>query len=154
MFLINFRAPQISLNTQAQLGRGASSTNVVTGSFPSSDCTVVSTMISREWEKKTKKKTGYCTLPIILIIMDDSPRALFLEQRSRRKLGGDGGVSVAVVVGGGRGKFYRLEVITWLPDVSDPGILFRKLGGRFQRDVENQSRRDDPGTVKARKFTW
>lgn len=87
--------------------------------------------------------------------MDDSPRALFLEQRSRRKLGGDGGVLAAVaVVVGGRGKFCGLEVITWLPDVSDQGTLCRKVGGSFQRDVENQSRRDEPGTVKARKFTW
>lgn len=53
---------------------------------------------------KKEKKTGYCTLPIILIIMDDSPRALFLEQRSRRKLGGDGGVLVVAAVVGGRGK--------------------------------------------------
>lgn len=41
--------------------------------------------------------------------MDDSPRALFLEQRSRRKLGGDGGVLVAVVVGVGGASFVALK---------------------------------------------
>lgn len=89
--------------------------------------------------------------------MDDSARALFLEQRSRRKLGGDGGVLVAAaaaVLVGGRVKFCCLEVITWLPDVSDQGTLCRKVGGRFQRHAANQSWRDEPGTVKARKFTW
>lgn len=63
-------------------------------------------------------------------------------------------VAAAAAAVGGRGKFCRLEVITWLPDVSDQGTLCRKVGGRVQRDVENQSRRDEPGTVKARKFTW
>ena len=51
--------------------------NIVPGSFPSPDCTEVSTVISVSWEWTHRLKQK---LPIYLIIMDDAHRALFLDE--------------------------------------------------------------------------